>query len=77
MGAPEDVAGNMNSFLELLVDSSCEDTKISEEEVPNMKLELSRELLENLKGDSLDCSNELWFEDIFDCLDENDDFVFV
>ena len=65
MGAPEDVAGKTNSFLELLIDSSWEEIEIPEAEGPNVKLELNIELLENLNGDSIDCSNELLFELLF------------
>ena len=75
MGAPDDVAGKTNSFLELLVDSSCEDTDNPEVDGPTIKLELIEGLLENLKGDSIDCSNELWFEVIADSFDEYEDVV--
>ena len=57
MGAPEDVAGKIKLFFELLY-NAWEETKIPDDGL-NVKLELTIGLKEDLKVDSEDCSNEV------------------
>ena len=71
MGAPEDVAGKIKLFFELL-NNAWEEITIPDDGL-NVKLELTIGLEEDLKVDSVDCSTEVRLEVFVDCWNEHDD----